>query len=430
MKVQLGILNRRFGLESIDFQDGSFFKDLTKAIENLQSDKEAKKYKKKDFYTCKGVKAVVDVVKEHTKINVWFSDGGPAIYTPNINASHIFYDHEMIEMFEWEKEAEKDVTQLMKKLKVNAITGIVDMRNSKVGGAFEKMLFNVMMPYDMLTRTTFPADEVAAILIHEIGHAFTFLEYACRQITTNHALQNLVRILDKSFDNEKRVMLFDQAAKSMEMSAERTRALKECKTAEQLTVVVMDQAVSHCKSELGGSVYDVNSCEYLADQFAARHGAGRALVTGLDRLFKDYGMTQREMNFAENAFWVFMLITSAMTMGMAFPVWALLVIFGPDKSAEIYDNANARMNRVKLQIVEKLKDPNIEGATRAMLLDEVKAIEKCMENYDDELTRTEKVAYFFRPAYRKAHDIEQIQKDLEKLAASDMFVTAAKLKMI
>jgi hypothetical protein len=88
------------------------------------------------------------------------------------------------------------------------------------------------------------------------------------------------------------------------------------------------------------------------------------------------------------------------------------------------------MNRVKLQIVEKLKDPNIEGATRAMLLDEVKAIEKCMENYDDELTRTEKVAYFFRPAYRKAHDIEQIQKDLEKLAASDMFVTAAKLKMI
>ena len=417
------------GLESINFQDGKFFNALTDAISDLRTDKDAKIAKGDNFFKSKAVRKLEEIIKKFTNITICLSEGAPAIYVPLVNKNHIFFDQDFIRFCDAEEQVESDIVAQMNKLKVTSVLGLVNMRESTVGGVFSEIPLNMMMPADMLKGIKYDPDEVAAIMLHETGHAFTFFEFACRQVTTNHALNNLIRVLDTSISNEQRVILFEKAAKSMELNPDRTKALKLCKNEEQVTHVIIGGAIDKCKSELGGSVYDVNSAEYLADQFAARHGAGKSIVTGLDKLFKQYGMDRRGRAINDNITWVIWLLLTITTGGI-FVLVILLSMFVQDRSSMIYDTEHARFNRVRMQLIEKLKEEDLTREIRATISEEIKVIDKCLVDYSDDLDRIEKLAYYFRSNYRDQVTFERLQKDLESLASNDMFVMANRLRVL
>lgn len=416
-------------LESIAFQqDPRLFKAMTAQIHAMR---ELKDIDKKTFFESGPVKDLLKLIKQQTNISIKLTEGDPAIYPPILTGNHIFYDRDVMQAAkEWGIDTSETVTSLMKKLKQPVLKGEVDLMKAKVSGVFADMELNMMMPKAMfLNAKPYEAEEVAAIMLHELGHAFTFMEFVSRAVSTNQSLSLLTRLLDRSIEPDRRVVLFTQAGKELQLSKEKQAALTQCQNPHQLSVILIDAAIEKSISELGGSLYDVNSCEYLADQFATRMGAGRYLVTGLDKLMRS--TSYKVISFISFIVFTMSVISSTIASGgLLAPVWLLILIAGPNKRDDIYDNAAARMNRVKLQHVEQLKDPTLPAAVRRQLLQEIEAIDAVAKTYKDNLVLFEKLAYYIRPGYRNAHKYEQLQKDLENLSTSSLFTAAAKLQTV
>jgi len=416
-------------VESINFQDGKLFKELTESIVLLRKNV---KQSDSDFFKSKEIKNLLKVIKDHTNLTIVLSAGEPSVFPPVLTGNHVFYDQEMMASlkYNWGIDTNEDVTKVLKGLKHKAISGEVDLVKAKVSGAYANMEMRMMMPVNMLANEKpYLAEEVAAIMLHEIGHVFTFMEFVSRASTTNQSLSLLSRMLDSSISQDTRVTVFAKSAKELELSKEKEAALLRCKTEEQLTVILIDAGIEKSVSELGRSIYDVNSCEYLADQFATRMGAGRYLVTGLDKLMNS--TFYKVIGFVNMALFLTTIIgTVVATNVTAIPLFLLILIAGVDKKVEIYDNMAARINRVKLQNVEQLKDKSLPKEVREHLLQEIETIDKVALGYKDKLPIIDKLAYYIRPGYRNAHKYEMLQKELENMASNSLFTAAAKLKTI
>lgn len=435
----------RQAAESISFQSTEFFEELSEQINVIRQDARARGLTPKAFFKADSVLKLSALIQKHTGMDINIAEAGlngPAIYPPQITGNHILNDKEMIEMLEEydpEFSSQKHLDDAFKALGKPVIKGEIDLKKGRVSGAFEKMTCLMIMPQAMiLDSKRYNSEEVAAVILHETGHAFTFMEYISRTLTTNQALSHLSKVLDGSVEQSNRVVLFGKAGDELKLDAEKKKALQDCKTPEQLSVILLDTAIQKSVSELGGSIYDVNTAEYLADQYATRQGAGRALVTALDKIHVTYGMTRANMLVGE----FFMLAGGLAMLGVGVLALHPILIFyggmiltlalvGPSKEGEIYDNPMARFRRVRDQFVQQLKDdPSDELRTR--LLSELKQIDEVMDSgrYADKLTILTGIAYYLRPGYRAAHKYEMLQKELEQLGNSEVFVHAAKLKAL
>jgi hypothetical protein len=424
-------------LESIDFQDGEFFKALTKAVEELRDNKKDCALVEKNFFESDSVMGITEIIKRYTNLAVEITEGGPAIYNLQLTGNHILFDRQAIAEYKElaGHDDSADINNILKIMKLKLIQGHVDLKEGKVYGVFAQIPLHMLVPKDMFcgknNYTNFNPDEVAAMLLHETGHAFTTMEFCTRSISTNQVIAGLTRALDKSVGEDKRYVIFDKVAKQMDLNKERTKALKEAKTEEQISVIVLDDSIEKSMSELGYSIYDVNSNEYLADQFAARQGATKALVTGLDKYHRLPSPSLTAEMWAVSIYVGFIAaIMTVLSFGLAIPFWFLILVSFTDKKNDIYDNPAARMKRLKLQNVELLKVTTLKPEIKKGLLEENDAIDKVMKEYQDKLGLIEKVAYFLKPSYRNAHKYELLQKELEDFASSDMFSAAAKLKMV
>jgi hypothetical protein len=439
----------RLACESIDFQNTDFFDELSKTIGEIRK-RSTKNDTRSDTVFGRGdEQLIIKCIKKHTGITIEkIATGGPAVYIPQLTSNHIFNNQPNEELWSdywYDYNDSESVTKLMNAAGVDRIEGSVDMVKGRVGGCFEKMEVIMLLPGDMLARRQsanflFSYNEMAAIILHETGHVFTTMEYVSRTSTSNQAMAVMARGLDGSVKAEKRKVVFQRIGELRNFNQKEIDEMTACKSESDLSVIFLNATIRDCQQQIHGSVYDVNSCEYLADQYASRYGAGRALVTGLDKIYRYYNTVVR-LNFT-----VFMVITSfkvlqwflignAVALAFFFGFMLIKVTFAPDKEGEIYDNPAARLRRIKLQSVERLKDKTIGKDEREMHLQAVETADKVLLGYDssflkDGLKMGELMAYMLRPAFRNAHKAEMLQKELEKFAGNDLFVQSAKLKMV
>ena len=422
--------------ESIDFQGTDFFDDLVEEINRLRGDK---KGNRKGLYSRGAEGGLIKIVEKRTKLKLAKLSGGPpAVYTPHIHGNHVFLNQEFetwAESYFKDYSASSDSDELFKKYKTNKVEGWVDLKRGQVGGCFCDMNYRMLMPANMIEGNEYTAEEVAAIMLHEIGHLFTFVEFASRTATTNQALSLISRQLSKSTDYSKNKIVIAKFAQDIGFTGEEAERLGACKNDEEVSIVFTQAKIETCKRQLGASIYDVSSCEYLADQFATRHGAGVHLTTGLDKLHKS---AWSSISTSDRI--ALTILTGVYLVGVGFyvytfPIFMLTAIFGlfvvgPSKENDIYDNPFARMRRIKQQIIERLKDKDVENDEKDMLLEHISVIDRVMKDYDgqDGLRWWQTFAYIFRPGYRGAHNMEMLQKDLESMAGNDLFAAAAQLR--
>jgi hypothetical protein len=441
-------LKKGLALEDMSLMDTKleFYDDLVEVIGKARTSIKTKKDRNSGLFSCGFVQDVQSCVKKHTGMSIKeIVEGCPAIYVPTLGSNHVF-QKEIFSRYkgQWEGEYNdaKDVLDQMARLKKTSMTGEVNAKKAFVSGIFSTIELKMMMPEDMFEGKEYTDGEIAAIMLHEFGHAYTFFLYANRTILSNQILASLARTYEGSGSSEIRRVVFERYADEKKMSPDRRDALKKCKNPEELSVIYMSQEVEDCQSELGYSLYDVNSCEALADQFATRCGAGRDLASALNKIHIQYGMTDSGIwwgrligffiGFLTNILLSFILAPAVFIALMfitdIFKVFGL--IFGPDKRDEIYDNPFARLNRIKMQCVNRLKNDKIGKDEKERLLGDVESIDAMMVKYSDGLRLGEVAAWIFRPSYRQAHKFEMMQKQLEQIASNDLFASAAKLKMI
>jgi len=408
-----------FALESIDFQNPLFFKELTAIFENLAKVPEAEMA---DSAECVQLSRVVT---HHTGMSIGFSLGNidPCIEVPMLDRNNILINS-MIKNFV----NSADGLRMIAAAEDGVVRGKVNIRTGRVSGIFTDVKATIHLPTKMLKGSKYTAEEMAAITLHEVGHLFTYFEYSSRTVVTNQALAGMSKSLDGNLGPAEREAVFVSVKKALKLTDLDTKELAKSTNNRIVELVVVSAVARAARHELGANVYDFSTWEYLADQYAARQGAGRHVVTALDKLYRGmFHISFRSLPayVAMEALKLGMLVMAAKT-GMGLPFIFLVAMDGQGDGT--YDLPGARFKRVRNQLVEALKEPKLSPAEVRNYQDDIAAIDKVLEGVNDRRQLLGLLWDAVAVWNWKEADQKKFQQDLEAIAANDLFQHAADFK--
>jgi hypothetical protein len=194
--------------------------------------------------------------------------------------------------------------------------------------------------------------------------------------------------------------------------------------------------------------YEETSSEQLADQFATRFGYGRQLVLGLDKIMKKY--TPDRNNFIRlitlfNQFMIIIglivLITTILTASVAEMVIMLIfklgtiitlslyILLSGDYTRDMtYDDILYRYRRIRLDMVQQLKNKYYTDENASKLIESIKEIDKIIVDIKPFFGLFRPIMNILVPINYKAKKEIQYQQMVELLASNDLFIKAAELK--
>jgi chromosome segregation and condensation protein ScpB len=112
-------------------------------------------------------------------------------------------------------------------------------------------------------------------------------------------------------------------------------------------------------------------------------------------------------------------------------IW--LVIVATMSAEEIYDDPYTRFARVRYELINQLRASSLPQKQIMEIIDQTDLIKKVQARYNENEHRSSmwlRVAGIFRRGLRDDLAMEYLEKDLEKLANNDLFVSSARLKTI
>ncbi len=397
-------------MESIDFQSGALFAELVLTLTDLQ------KLDAKDIPDSDEAQRLSAVIANRTGVQVQFAFGsiGPSIEIPHINRNNA-----LVSEFFRERITSTDGAALIAKAG-GVVRGSVNRSNSTVSGVFSEQSNRLHYPTSMIKDKKFTTEEHAAIILHELGHLFSYFEFMTRSASTNQVLAGLSKAWAGSDTAKEREAVLINVKKALKLKDLDAEALSKSTSIKAVEIVVITGVVQNSRSELGASVYDYNSWEYLSDQFAARHGAGRHIVTALDKLYRSSWQKSFRSTPAFIAWEAFKLL-----LLVAIPPMSV-IFFVLDQDQVIYDEPGDRFKRIRNQIIENLKDRDLSKEDAEALQADLKAIDAICINVNDR-RQFMSVMCDFLSSSGKDRDYKLLQRQLEDLAANELFVHAQQL---
>jgi hypothetical protein len=407
------------GLEAIQVQSDVLFKELTLVFHRLRNEK---------IYEGKALDnvGVAAIIKRHTGLTVKFkvdkaNDINAYVIPPMVDKNNpLIYDW-------WKPHVENtDVKKYIKAKRSDIIKGSVDLARGKVDGIFGEIEHQMFVHKGLVDTLLLSDEEKAAICLHEIGHLFTYYEFLGHTLTTNVILHAATQSFFKSDDVLKRTQILDETCQALEISLDDPEALVKCNSKEVFQTVVLRKAVLEAKSSLGSGIYDITATEALADQYAVRQGAGRHLATGLDKIHRHYG--GGPSYFSTGVHVLATIVRVILFFALILPTFGLvflILLFNP--AIKVYDEPEARLARMKRELVASLKDKTLPPQQRKALVDDIDAVDALLKNLDDKRGLMEMFYTSVLPSGRRQYQQLRFQVELEKLVNNQLFVTAEKL---
>jgi hypothetical protein len=415
--------------EDISFQSDAFFRELAALFRELEGIEPAK------MADQEAALQLPAVIAHYTGMNVkvvWGEDG-PSVTPPLVTKNHVLLnrwaDHIRQRIF-----SNVDGDRIIAESRTLPV-GRVDRRNARVSGVFSELAATLYLPVRIfLIKLT--ADEVAALVLHELGHVFVYFELISHTLTTNQILAGLSKKLDQSSgikDREAVLVKVKSLAELKELDAQLLARSNDRKVVE---MVVITSIARELQSELGMPRFDMNSFETLADQFAVRMGAGRELVTAQDRINK----AARHVRYRGMLAWFFadvlrviQLVSVPFAPGcdmwpFLMIAWSVDPVSASDDETAAYGSLKARYERIREQMVEGLKNADLDKDAASAYAEDLKVVDDILATVRDRRDLFACVADFLSPSRRRRGSQEQLQRELERIANNDLFVKAAALR--
>lgn len=360
---------------------------------------------------CTGIKAEPGV-DDRNKCNAY-------VLLPSLNSYHVFFD-------DWRRQfiGYGDAFELFRKMN-NALIGTVDLANSKVGGVFSMINFPICLSYDLMVDYGISPGMIAAIYMHEVGHAFTILECIHYTATTNLVLQAGIEAIIKAETSRKHAILTD-VQNSLGIVVDDPKTLIETNRYEDYAITILSKYNDKIVAALGGSAYDESMSEQMADMFAVRHGAGLDLARGLAKVMS----SGRPSRMARTLYFIFSTIMSLGLNLVMGTLSTLLIASLGNMFGGTYDRSKDRFIRMRNEVVMALKDENIEPNMRKLALEAIEGINVVIADKNNEIYRAEKLAFILRSSQRQRYRSKVLQQDLEALLNNPLYISAAKLKTL
>lgn len=437
----MSLLQRVYGhdeltMEAIKFQDGSLFKEMTeffKTMDNLTSYEEKVKY-------ISG-KSLSDLIRKYTGLTIQtevipnMSEINCFCITPDITKNNVLIE-------EWRKQfyRHSDFKQLSKN--IDEIVGVVDLVNGRVKGAFEKIVIRVFVTDGFIRTMEFTPENKAALVMHEIGHAFTFLEFIAESAKTDFSLATATRELLQTTDKEKKITLAKSLNDAMGTTVDVNTIAESSDVATWYTVYISNKEERTRVATHTGR-YSDTSAEFVADQFVTRHGGGAAMADTLAKIYKHLGkisVRDRISIWTQYAVCSLSVISAIAGLSLINPILGtmgtvalfvnLKTITQYDFTYSTYTSDKDRVAKLKQELVGRLKDRDLPQDIRVSTLDAIKEIDKILKTLNDNRTIMELITIALRSDVHQAVKQEQVQKTLSTVINNDLFKTAATLDSI
>lgn len=322
-------------------------------------------------------------------------------------------------------------------------TGTVDLKNARVGGLFSEGTSILYINFNVLFKTfAITAGEVTAFILHEIGHAFSSCEYSDRFTRTNQVLATASREIFKT-----------SGKKNLEYVFKELKTINKDITIEEVDAIMNgDRVVAGVKwhkflidtviTELKNDKYNDNSFEQLSDSFATRHGYGKEIITGLDKLYGKCGSVEktgfiRGMSYVIDAIILIILPFCLLSMLAVIPLLAILNAFalvwvlysvGDSGRDGTYDELKQRYVRIRSEMIEFLKDPSISKQEASTVIEQIKIVDMSIASSKDYTPLSRSISNFIFSSNRNAKNDIEYQKGLEAMVSNDLFLMSAQFK--
>ena len=336
----------------------------------------------------------------------------------------------------------KDQVRVIKEAKNK--TGWVDLEHAKVGGLFSeylhKMWFDVVGHF-RLHQTTVPG--MVAIILHELGHAFTYYEFANRLEETNQVLAHLSDEIRNPTSPSKRIYIFKELAGKFGVKEEEFNDIIEEENEAILGVKLFKKYVAFVKSQLPNRKYTETSSEQLADNFAARFGYGRQLITALDQFYQfdpERNSSVRRMAPYFEIIKHMLLIGAAVVytigglviIGVAIAfLYVICFIHGGEEDEDMtYDRLKMRYTRIRQQYIERINKIPMSKEDLRHVVDEVHQMDEIIKQCAVYRSLFTRLANFVFSKNRAAKASVELQYLLEELTHNNLFLKSAELKVL
>lgn len=380
------------------------------------------------------------VVKKHTNLDTtWTMDSSrwpnAWVMLPPVHPNHPLQRHwlDYLKNFS-NREVKKYLSGEMRNMPFYAQSteGSIDLVNSKVSGVFTKVGFPCTLTYGIVVKD-FTPEEIAAIILHEIGHAFTYLLWLSRSSATNIMIDTAWRDVHQTYDKEVRLKIIDDLTGKLEIEVDRDKLANTNSKEYFTTVLITGSLYKEASDVVGNEFYSYRNVEQLADQFASRHGATRALANVNYKLVKAYhkeNTRSKGIHYAiEGIKAAIFLLSVPATFGYTLMLLLLTVSM---KAVHIstYDDPKQRLKKIQDEVVVRLKDPNLPKNIREQYVDEYKFIKELLNRVNDNETLFTWVTRNITQWRRGQNTMTAFQLELERLLNNELFYQSNRLKSL
>jgi len=397
---------------------------------------------------------MAELIKKITNLNVVINvtdDVNAAVVFPKALKDHPFYT-EWMRVFDQTSAVDPHKQKLYME-KHGAFPFRVDLRTGYVEGAPTEYKHSLILGSGLFGKSSafqLTNEELAAIILHELGHLVTFYEWGYRQSCTNFLLAGVCEAIFAEKDKDARLNFIYKVQAETGHLKGLEKSLVDLDDVEKMRAIVYADEQQRARSDLGENIYDIRSWEALADQYVTRMGKGRALASGLSRLDAAWSADRQSRWLAamSGAFTVVLYLATtfytaviAMT-AMAFapvlaPVMVVMFIwcqyewvsgmFGANPNAIKYDTDMKRIQVIRKELVSRLKAAP-DKASKKVVMDEIQTLDLILSDYRPALALGAAMLSVVSPNGRKQYRHKKTQQLLEELANSELLVAAELLE--
>lgn len=311
-------------------------------------------------------------------------------------------------------------------------SGYVDIKAARVGGYLSLIKHYLIINFIDLKELNITPSETVAVILHELGHAFSGLESHHRLEMTNTAIADILADINNN-KLDKAVYKFKKHFNKKEFENVSVNSNKEINDFYgKIALSYLDEI----RTQMTNNKYDETNFENTADMFVARFNVGKDLVSGLDKLNKAFGNTVPNTLMVYGSLLFIDILNNVLLLGL-FPVggviiasYIILVVYNVNNSVMTYDFPVDRYNRIRNSIINNLKNTNLPKKLTVDLLAQLDFIDSIIKNslyYKNILNR---ISDSILISNKDAAYYIDIQQGIENSLNNMLFVKASQLSVM
>lgn len=305
-------------------------------------------------------------------------------------------------------------------------SGYVDRKQGRVYGDFCKLTCPAWLTTGLLKNTAISSRGIASIVLHELGHVFSFYERLIDLFNMNYAASAVATRVLKLESDQERIELISEYEKTTNTVIDDKEVILRQDKDGPVYVKLITETIKQRRNIEGNEIYSYRGFEQCSDQFAVRHGVGRDLQLALAVIERENGSTSHEGWVVHIALEYLKLIgfmfMTAMTCGM----FAVLVLLCSRPLNKVYDDPKERAVRIRNEMVGELK-LKITDARRKEIVTDIHSIDICIKELQDKKTILEAIWAYMTPTGIESEAKRKFEQQLEALGNNNLFYASSML---